>query len=100
MIPTRGLINRYREFLPVTDKTPIITLKEGGTPLLYSKTLSKLAGRGIEVYLKYDGMNPTGSFKDRGMTMAVSKALEQGSRAIMCASTGNTSAIERTCWVH
>ena len=87
-----GLIDRYREFLPVTDKTPIITLKEGGTPLLYSKTLSKLAGRGIEVYLKYDGMNPTGSFKDRGMTVAVSKALERGSKAIMCASTGNTSA--------
>ncbi len=92
MMPTMGLIDRYREFLPVTDKTPIVTLKEGGTPLLYSKTLSKLAGKGIEVYLKYDGMNPTGSFKDRGMTMAVSKALEQGSRAIMCASTGNTSA--------
>lgn len=92
MMPTKGLIDRYRKFLPVTDKTPIVTLKEGGTPLLYSRTLSKLAGRGIEVYLKYDGMNPTGSFKDRGMTMAVSKALEQGSRAIMCASTGNTSA--------
>lgn len=87
-----GVIERYKEYLPVTNKTPIITLKEGNTPLIYAQHLSKLAGKDVEVYLKYEGLNPTGSFKDRGMTMAISKACEEGSNAVMCASTGNTSA--------
>jgi len=87
-----GVIQRYKEYLPVTDKTPIITLKEGNTPLIPAGYLSKLLGKNFEVYLKYEGLNPTGSFKDRGMTMAISKACEEGSKAIMCASTGNTSA--------
>jgi len=87
-----GLIDKYRKYLPVTDKTPVVTLNEGNTPLIYSGYLSKLVGRGFEVYLKYEGLNPTGSFKDRGMTMAISKACEEGSKAVMCASTGNTSA--------
>jgi threonine synthase len=78
--------------LPVTDKTPIITLKEGNTPLIYAQYLSKLAGKNFQVYLKYEGLNPTGSFKDRGMTVAISKACEEGAKAVMCASTGNTSA--------
>jgi len=86
----KGLINKYRKFLPVTNKTPIITLNEGNTPLVPSKFLSQLTK--MEVYLKYEGANPTGSFKDRGMTMAISKAKEQGSGIVMCASTGNTSA--------
>jgi len=88
----KGVIDRYKRYLPVTSKTPIITLHEGNTPLLYSKTLSDILGDNFEVYLKYEGANPTGSFKDRGMTMAVSKAAEEGSKAVMCASTGNTSA--------
>ena len=88
----RGLIDRYRKYLPVSAKTPVITLNEGNTPLIYSCDLSNKLGKGYEVYLKFDGANPTGSFKDRGMTMAVSKAVEEGSKAIMCASTGNTSA--------
>ena len=87
-----GVIARYRKYLPVTDKTPIITLNEGDTPLIHAGYLSKLIGKGFEVYLKYEGLNPTGSFKDRGMTMAISKACEEDSRAVMCASTGNTSA--------
>ena len=87
-----GVIERYRKYLPVTDKTPIITLSEGNTPLLYSNYLSKLMGKNFEVYLKYEGLNPTGSFKDRGMTVAISKAAEAGSKAVICASTGNTSA--------
>jgi len=87
-----GVIERYRKYLPVTNKTPIITLKEGNTPLLYAHYLSKLMGRNFAVYLKYEGLNPTGSFKDRGMTLAISKACEEGSKAVMCASTGNTSA--------
>ncbi|OJF16463.1 MAG: threonine synthase, partial [Bacillaceae bacterium G1] len=87
----RGIIERYREFLPVNANTPVISLGEGDTPLM------KLGGRIAElvpadVYVKFEGMNPTGSFKDRGMTMAVSKAAEEGSKAVMCASTGNTSA--------
>ena len=85
-----GLIEEYRERLPVTDATPIITLREGGTPLVQSEALS--AKTGAEVWLKYDGANPTGSFKDRGMTMAISKAVEEGAQAVVCASTGNTSA--------
>jgi threonine synthase len=87
-----GVIERYKEYLPVTNKTPIITLKEGNTPLIYADYLSKLLGEGFKVHLKYEGLNPTGSFKDRGMTLAISKACEDGSRAVMCASTGNTSA--------
>ncbi len=86
----KGLINKYREFLPVSEKTPIITLNEGNTPLIHSQFLST-AIKG-EVYLKYEGLNPTASFKDRGMTMAVSKAIEEGKTAVICASTGNTSA--------
>ena len=87
-----GVIRKYREYLPVTDETPIITLKEGNTPLLKADNLSEAIGGGLEIHLKYEGINPTGSFKDRGMTMAVSKAVEDGSKAVMCASTGNTSA--------
>ena len=88
----QGLINKYREYLPVTDKTPIITLNEGNTPLIKADNLAKKIGLKGNVYLKYEGANPTGSFKDRGMTMAVTKAKEEGSNAIICASTGNTSA--------
>ncbi|MBL7069168.1 MAG: threonine synthase [Candidatus Omnitrophica bacterium] len=88
----KGVINKYREYLPVTDKTPIVTLNEGNTPLIFAKRLSETIGNGIKVFLKYEGLNPTGSFKDRGMTMAISKALEEGSNAVICASTGNTSA--------
>ena len=88
----KGLINRYKKYLPVTDKTPIITLNEGNTPLISSGYLSNLLGKNFEVYLKYEGLNPTGSFKDRGMTMAISKAIEEGSKVVICASTGNTSA--------
>jgi len=87
-----GIISKYRKFLPVTDKTPVVSLNEGNTPLIYACHISGLVGKGVEVYLKYEGLNPTGSFKDRGMTMAISKALEEGSKAVMCASTGNTSA--------
>jgi threonine synthase len=87
-----GLIDRYKKHLPVSDRTPVVTLNEGNTPLIYSANLSGKIGKGYDVYLKFDGANPTGSFKDRGMTVAVSKALEAGSKAIMCASTGNTSA--------
>ncbi len=86
----QGLIHHYREFLPVTDKTPVISLLEGNTPLVFSQDLTDAVGP--QVYLKYEGLNPTGSFKDRGMTMAISKALEKGSKIVMCASTGNTSA--------
>ncbi len=85
-----GLIDAYRERLPVTDATPVITLFEGGTPLMAAKVLSERTG--CEVYLKVEGANPTGSFKDRGMTMAISKAAEGGAQAVICASTGNTSA--------
>ncbi len=87
-----GLIEAYKRYLPVSSKTPIITLKEGNTPLIHSKKLSSLIGNNTNVYLKYDGLNPTGSFKDRGMTMAISKAKEEGCEAVICASTGNTSA--------
>ena len=74
-----GLINAYKQYLPVTSKTPIVSLNEGNTPLIESKSISDLIGNGTKVYLKYDGLNPTGSFKDRGMTMAISKAKENGS---------------------
>lgn len=86
----QGLIHEYRDRLPVTPATPAVTLHEGGTPLVYACTLSERVG--CEVWLKYDGANPTGSFKDRGMTIAISKAAEHGARAVICASTGNTSA--------
>ena len=86
----RGLIEEYRQRLPVTAATPVVTLCEGGTPLVYACVLSEMTG--CSVWLKYDGANPTGSFKDRGMTMAISKAAEAGARAVICASTGNTSA--------
>jgi threonine synthase len=87
-----GVIERYREFLPVSPATPIISLGEGNTPLIHSPRLSERVGRGCEVFVKNEGVNPTGSFKDRGMTMAVSKAMERGTTALICASTGNTSA--------
>jgi threonine synthase len=86
----RGIIRRYFDHLPVSTETPIVTLDEGDTPLIYSERLSQEVG--AEVWLKYEGLNPTGSFKDRGMTVAISKALEEGSKVVICASTGNTSA--------
>jgi threonine synthase len=89
---SRGVIERYREFLPVPSATPIISLGEGNTPLIYSPRLSERVGHGCEVFVKNEGINPTGSFKDRGMTVAVSKAMERGTKALICASTGNTSA--------
>lgn len=85
-----GLIEHYRSYLPVNDKTPVVTLYEGNTPLIPAEALNKLTG--LQVFLKYEGLNPTGSFKDRGMTMAISKAKEKGAKVVMCASTGNTSA--------
>ena len=84
------MIEEYKDRLPVSAKTPIITLREGGTPLVEATNLSKILGN--EIWLKYEGTNPTGSFKDRGMTMAISKAAEDGAKAVICASTGNTSA--------
>ena len=89
---SRGVIERYREYLPVSSSTPIVSLGEGNTPLIYCPQLSKRVGRGCEVFVKNEGVNPTGSFKDRGMTVAVSKAMERGAKALICASTGNTSA--------
>ena len=86
----RGVIEEYRDRLPVSSKTPVITLREGGTPLIHATNLSTLLNN--EVWLKFEGANPTGSFKDRGMTMAISKAAEDGAKAVICASTGNTSA--------
>ena len=88
----RGVIEEYRDFLPVSDKTPIVTLFEGNTPLLPAPRLAEATDARMQIYLKCEGFNPTGSFKDRGMTVAISKALETGSRAVICASTGNTSA--------
>lgn len=87
-----GIVERYQEYLPVTDQTPIVSLNEGNTPLILSEALPAYLKLKVRVYYKFEGLNPTGSFKDRGMTLAVSKALEEGGRAIMCASTGNTSA--------
>ena len=87
-----GVIERYRSFLPVSDSTPVISLNEGSTPLIQAHRLSSIVGRDCRVYLKFEGLNPTGSFKDRGMTVAVSKAVERGARLVVCASTGNTSA--------
>src|SRR5882724_5190640 len=89
---SRGVIERYREYLPVSESTPIISLGEGDTPLIYCPQLSKRIGRGCDVFVKNEGVNPTCSFKDRGMTVAVSKAVEHRKSAIICASTGNTSA--------
>jgi threonine synthase len=88
----QGVIAQYKKYLPITDKTPVVTLHEGNTPLIYAARLSKILGGNCRVYLKYEGLNPTGSFKDRGMTVAISKAAEEGSGAVICASTGNTSA--------
>jgi threonine synthase len=88
----RGVIEEYRKFLPVGERTPVITLEEGNTPLIRAARLAKKIAPGIDLYLKFEGANPTGSFKDRGMTMAMSKAVENGARAVICASTGNTSA--------
>ncbi|MGF7185033.1 threonine synthase [Desulfitispora alkaliphila] len=85
-----GIVEHYKEFLPVNENTPKISLQEGNTPLIHAKNISKIVG--ANVYLKYEGLNPTGSFKDRGMVMAVTKAVEEGAKTIMCASTGNTSA--------
>lgn len=87
-----GLIERYRDRLPVSANTPIISLGEGNTPLIKLKNIPRIIGKNVDIYIKYEGLNPTGSFKDRGMTMAVTKAVEAGSKAIICASTGNTSA--------
>jgi threonine synthase len=86
----RGIIEEYRDRLPISDSTPVITLCEGGTPLIRSQRLSERLG--ADIFLKYEGANPTGSFKDRGMTVAISKAVEEGAKAVICASTGNTSA--------
>ncbi len=90
--PWRGVIRKYRDFLPVGEERWIVSLNEGWTPLIRARRLREVLGRDVDVYLKFEGLNPTGSFKDRGMTLAVSKALEEGSRAVICASTGNTSA--------
>lgn len=86
------MVEEYREFLPVTDRTPALTLNEGNTPLIKARNLIREVLAGIELYFKFEGANPTGSFKDRGMAMAMVKAMEEGSRAVICASTGNTSA--------
>lgn len=87
-----GLIDRYRNRLPIDDDANIVSLGEGNTPLLQLRNLPRRLGGGVDVYVKYEGLNPTGSFKDRGMTVAVTQAVGEGSRAIICASTGNTSA--------
>ena len=88
----KGLIERYRDRLPVDASTPVISLSEGNTPLIELQNVPRLVGENVRIFAKFDGLNPTGSFKDRGMTMAVTKAVEGGARAIICASTGNTSA--------
>ena len=88
----QGLIETYRSYLPVSETTPVVTLLEGNTPLIPAPAIANKIGRGVRVYVKYEGLNPTGSFKDRGMTMAISKAKEAGASAVICASTGNTSA--------
>jgi threonine synthase len=90
--PRTELIERYRRYLPVTEKTPIVSLFEGNTPLIPAAHLCKTLGVQAKVFFKFEGLNPTGSFKDRGMTLAVSKAVEKGAQALACASTGNTSA--------
>jgi threonine synthase len=90
--PWPGLIEAYRKYLPVSESTPVVTLLEGNTPLIPVPALAERIGRQVNVFIKYDGLNPTGSFKDRGMTMAITKAKEAGAKAVICASTGNTSA--------
>ncbi|WP_457626187.1 threonine synthase [Persephonella sp.] len=94
MCKWEGIIKAYRDFLPVTEKTPVVTLCEGNTPLIDAPNLSKRIApdKNLKIFLKYEGLNPTGSFKDRGMTLAISKAKESGKTAVICASTGNTSA--------
>jgi len=92
MTAWRGIIERYRRFLPVTATTPIVSLGEGNTPLVRAPRLAEAIAPKLDLYLKFEGANPTGSFKDRGMTLAISKAVEEGARAVICASTGNTSA--------
>ena len=92
MTPYTGLIDRYRQRLPVSDSVRIISLGEGNTPLIRLQNIPEVIERDVRLYVKYEGLNPTGSFKDRGMTVAVTKAVEEGSRAVICASTGNTSA--------
>lgn len=89
-----GIVERYQEFLPVTEKTlaSIVSLNEGNTPLILSEALARYIGVDMRIYYKFEGLNPTGSFKDRGMTFAVTKAVEEGRKAVICASTGNTSA--------
>ncbi|EKD28756.1 MAG: hypothetical protein ACD_79C00217G0002 [uncultured bacterium] len=87
-----GIIRQYSKYFSVTDKTPVVTLLEGNTPMIPANNLSREINKDLEIYLKFEGLNPTGSFKDRGMTMAMSKALEAGKKYVMCASTGNTSA--------
>jgi len=88
----KGLIEEYREYLPVSESTPVVTLLEGNTPLIPIDNIRAELGISQRIFVKYEGLNPTGSFKDRGMTMAITKAKEEGSTAVMCASTGNTSA--------
>ena len=88
----KGLIDKYKKYLPVNENTPIVTLNEGNTPMIKADNLAKKIGLDANIYLKFEGCNPTGSFKDRGMTLAVTKAKEAGAGAIICASTGNTSA--------
>jgi threonine synthase len=88
----KGLIEEYRDFLPVSEKTPVITLQEGNTPLIKAAHTNQILSQDVALYFKFEGLNPTGSFKDRGMTVAISKAVESGAKAVICASTGNTSA--------
>src|SRR6059036_3065609 len=88
----RGVIEEYRAYLPVSTSTPVVTLAEGNTPLVRAARLAEAIAPRLDLHLKYEGANPTGSFKDRGMTLAVSKAVEDGARVVVCASTGNTSA--------
>lgn len=90
--PWPGLIEGYRKFLPVTDSTPVITLNEGNTPLIKASRINEVVNADLDLYFKLEGSNPTGSFKDRGMTLAITKAVEEGTKAVICASTGNTSA--------
>jgi len=86
----QGVIRRYAKYLPVDDSTPVVSLLEGNTPLIRADRLAREIGGDIELHLKYEGLNPTASFKDRGMTVAVSKAMERGAEVVVCASTGNT----------
>ncbi|MDX2314592.1 MAG: pyridoxal-phosphate dependent enzyme, partial [Gammaproteobacteria bacterium] len=88
----RGLLDRYRHRLPVTDATPVVSLNEGNTPLMRLQNIPRDVGVDADIWVKCEGLNPTGSFKDRGMTMAVTQAVSEGAKAIICASTGNTSA--------